>query len=64
MSTTSSQNTKHNVHWENLYNGIEEKCSQLKNLDDKGKFMYMLSAGVNVAELVTKFTYNFPQFSI
>ena len=41
-----------------MYKGIEEKCSQFKSLDNKGKFTYMLSAGVDIAELVAKFTLN------
>ena len=58
MSTTSSQNEKHTLYCENLYKGIEEKRSQFKSLDDNGKFMYMLSAGVDIVELVAKITYD------
>jgi len=43
---------------ENLYNAIKRKCAQFTNLDDEGKFIYMLSAGVDVAELVAKFIYD------
>ena len=36
----------------------ERYTMQFKRLDDKGKFIYMLSAGVDVAELVAKFSYD------
>ena len=43
----------------------EEKCLQIKSLDDNSKFVYMLSAGVDIAELVEIFTYdNLPWFSV
>ena len=43
----------------NLYTGIEDKCYQFTSLDDKGKFVYMLSACADIAELIAKFTYDF-----
>ena len=39
---------------ETLYKGIEMKCLQFKSLDNKSKLMYMLSAGVEIAQLVAK----------
>ena len=41
----------------NLYKTSEAKYTQFTHLDEKGKYIYMLSAGVDVAELVGKFTY-------
>ena len=40
--------------------GTEEKCAHFTSVNDKGKFsyMYMLSADVDVAELVSKFSYD------
>ena len=48
-----------------LYNTIDDLCDQFKKLDNYAKFIYMLSAGVEVAEHVAKFIYeNLPQSEI
>ena len=39
---------------ESLYKGIDEKCTEFTSLDDNGKFIHMLNAGVDIAELVAK----------
>ena len=41
----------------NLYSTIDGLCDQFKKLDNYAKFMYMLSAGVEVAEHVAAFIY-------
>ena len=44
---------------ENLYKCIVEKCTLFTSLDNKGKFIYMLSAGVDIAELIAKCIYHY-----
>ena len=48
---------QYSINRENLYMAIADKCEQFTNLDKQVKFTYMLSAGVDVAELVSKFTF-------
>ena len=49
---------KYSIDQTDLYIGFKEKCTHFTSLDDKDKFIYMLTADIDVAELVAKLAYD------